>query len=125
MSSLTNCLAGWHFYTHNSSCRGTRFASTWPHCASTDGGRASQQRSIRQCVSAHCLDPAPTHHRAVDRVDMLLRHSFVTRTSTQTRFFWVLERVFAACVERRFVRCIFCLLYTSDAADEEDSVDLG
>ena len=24
-----------------------------------------------------------------------------------------------------FLHCIVCLLYTSDAADEEDSVDLG
>jgi hypothetical protein len=47
MSSLTNCLAGWHFSTHNPNCRGSRFASSQPHCASTDGDRAYQQRSIQ------------------------------------------------------------------------------
>src|SRR5664280_3870738 len=30
-----------------------------------------------------------------------------------------------ACSNKRNQRCKHCLLYTSDAADEEDSVDLG
>ena len=33
---------------------------------------------------------------------------------------WIMNRANTLCVW-----CMFCLLYTSDAADEEDSVDLG
>ena len=40
-------------------------------------------------------------------------------------FFWVLVRVIQVATSQTTARTITCLLYTSDAADERSSVDLG
>jgi hypothetical protein len=54
-------------------------------------------------------DPRLTRHRHLgsSSLDPSYYHSFVTRASTQLRFFSVLNQVFTACIERRFISRIF------------------
>src|SRR5674536_207191 len=74
---------------------------------------------IRQQPKDFVVNEVYVEHRALDGRYQLVK---VTKTDTETHHL-VRDLSRRLRISQRRVSC--CLLYTSDAADEEDSVDLG